>query len=215
MTPGATPIVIIGAGGHGAVVADAARASGHKVLGFVDADPTCHGSEVLGLPVLGGDEAVFDRSAADFRLVSGIGSTASTAQRQAIHERFVERGYGFATVVHPTASVADGVSLGDGTVVMAGAVVQPRCRIAENVIINTGAQVDHNGNIGAHCHIAPGAVLSGNVTVGDGAHVGSGAVIIQGVTIGATAVCAAGAVVIRNVDIGTTVAGNPAERITE
>lgn len=215
MTVGMPPIVIVGAGGHGTVVADAACAAGHDVLGFVDVDPTRHGTLVLGLPVLGGDEVVFDRDAADLCLVSGIGSTGGTSMRQAIHERFAARGYRFATVVHPAATVADGVSLGDGTVVMAGAVVQPQCRIAADVIVNTGAQVDHDSNIGAHCHIAPGAILSGNVTIGAGAHVGAGAVIIQGVSIGPGAICAAGAVIIRNVDGGTTVAGNPAERISE
>lgn len=204
------PLLIVGAGGHAAVVLDAALTGGHPVLGLVDVNPARHGTRVLDLPVLGDDDLVLSHGTEEILLMNGIGSTDSTDLRSTVFKRFSEKGYRFATIVHPRAIVADSATLEDGTIVMAGAVVQPRCRIGADVIINTGAQVDHDGIIGAHCHIAPGAVLSGSVTVGEGAHVGTGAMVIQGVTIGADAVCAAGSVVVRDVAAGAKVAGNPA-----
>tara|TARA_B100000965_G_scaffold405785_1_gene441264 strand:+ start:988 stop:1626 length:639 start_codon:yes stop_codon:yes gene_type:complete len=203
-------LLILGAGGHGSVVLDAALVSGMDVLGLTDADPNRHGNDVLGRRVLGNDDYVLSHDPAKVLLAVGIGSTRDTALRREVFERFSRRGYRFATIVHPRAVVAPSAELGEGTVVMAGAVVQPRCRIAANVIINTGAQIDHDGTIGPHCHIAPGAVLSGNVTVESDAHIGAGTTVIQGITIGANALCAAGAVVVRPIRPGSKVAGNPA-----
>ncbi|UTW51612.1 acetyltransferase [bacterium SCSIO 12827] len=207
------PLIIIGAGGHAAVVLDAARSAGMPVLGLADADPARRDTLVLGAPVIGDDVDVLKHAPADILLIIGIGSTGSTDRRRAAYTAFRNKGYTFATVVHPTATVAAEIELGAGTVVMAGAIIQPRAKVGDNVIINTGARVDHDSKIGAHAHIAPGAVLSGNVTVGDGAHVGVGTTILQGIDIGAQAICAAGAVVIRNVTDGATVAGNPAQEI--
>lgn len=207
------PLLIIGAGGHGAVILDAALAAGFTVLGLTDADPALHGTRVLDRPVLGGDDVVLSHNPDAVQLTVGIGSTGNTDLHREIHDRFAARNYRFATVIHPTATVAGSAAIADGTVLMAGAIVQPRCRIGKNVILNTGAQIDHDCDIGPHCHIAPGAVLSGNVTVGAGSHVGTGAVVIQGITIGREAICAAGAVVIRNVPDTIHVAGNPASEI--
>lgn len=207
------PLIIIGAGGHAAVVHDAARSAGMPILGLVDADPARRDTLVLGTPVIGDDADVLKHDPAEVFLIIGIGSTGSTDQRRAAYTAFRNKGYTFATVVHPTATIAAEIELGAGTVVMAGAIIQPRAQVGENVIINTGARVDHDSKIGGHAHIAPGAVLSGNVTVGAGAHVGVGATVLQGIGIGTQAICAAGAVVIRNVTDGATVAGNPAQEI--
>ncbi|HAD88169.1 MAG TPA: sugar acetyltransferase [Rhodospirillaceae bacterium] len=204
------PLLIIGAGGHGTVVLDAARVAGLTVLGLADADPARRGTRVLGAPVIGDDDDVLAQDPAEVLLVLGIGSTADTARRRSVYDKFKDREYSFATVRHPSAVVAEDARIGAGTVVMAGAVIQPRCRIGENVIVNTGARIDHDGAVEDHVHVAPGAVLSGNVALGAGAHVGVGATVLQGVTVGADAVCGAGAVVIRDVAAGRTVVGNPA-----
>ena len=208
------PILIIGAGGHAAVIVDAALSAGHTIIGCTDRDPDLHGTKVLGVPVIGDDDAATEKYGPnDVLLVTGIGSVGNTADRRAAFEHLKAKGYRFAVVRHPNSVIARDVELDEGTVVMAGAVIQPRCRIGANVIINTGAQVDHDGRIGAHCHIAPGAVLSGEVTVGDASHIGTGTVILQGTTVGTDCIVGAGAVIIRNLGDGEKVAGNPAGRL--
>lgn len=89
----------------------------------------------------------------------------------------------YAQLIHKSAIVADGVTVGAGTVIMAGAIVQPGSRIGKHVIINTAATVDHDCIIGDYAHIAPGAHLCGGVVVGDGALVGVGVGIEPGVII--------------------------------
>jgi UDP-perosamine 4-acetyltransferase len=204
-------VLIIGAGGHGKVVADALLALGCEILGFADVDRQRWGERVLGKAVLGGDDVLDGRDPASVWLANGVGSTGSTDVRRDLYSRLRGRGYSFATIVHPRATVAGSASLGMGAQIMAGAVVQADARIGDNVIVNTGALIDHDCKIGAHTHIAPGCVLSGMTVVGDECHIGVGAVIRQGVTLGARTVVGAGAVVVADFDGRGTLAGIPAK----
>ncbi len=206
-------ILILGAGGHGRVLASALQLGGYRVIGFLDAAESTWGSRCLDLPVFGNDERLADFPPGQVQLANGIGSVGLPALRRRIFGAQRARGYNFPSVIHPRAIVSPDVELGHGVQVMAGAVIQTGARIGDNVIVNTGAIVDHDCVIGAHCHVAPGAVLSGGVSVGDDSHIGTGAVIIQGIQLGEQCVVGAGAVVIRNHAAASRLVGVPAKRI--
>ena len=198
----AKPVIILGAGGHARVIAEALQRSGKAILGLLDARIPAY-TAVSGLMVLGGDEHLVDYSPNDVELANGIGSLPGKCEdRLRVFRTYKEKGYGFATVIHPSAVLPEELALGEGAQVMAGAILQPGVAVGINSIINTGAIVDHDCIIGDHCHIAPGTVLSGGVRVGDEAHIGTGAHVIQGMVIGRGAVVAAGATVYRPVAEG-------------
>lgn len=201
-------VVLLGGGGHAAVVAEALRTMGVSVAGIVAPDPP---SGVLaGVRHLGGDEVLLGWSNERPSLANGIGGIRPGGARRRTFEQF--RTFPFLRVIHAGAIVAPSVQLAEGCQVMAGAVIQPGTRIGANALVNTGACVDHDCVIGAHVHIAPRAVLSGGVTVGEDSHIGVGAVVLQGVQIGAGCLVAAGAVVIRDVADGAVVMGVPARQ---
>lgn len=205
------PFLVIGGGGHAVVVVDTLLALDATVEGVLDADPERHGANVLGVPVIGGDDLLDARDPDRVLLANAIGSERAGNTRKAVFERFTARGFAFPTLVHPEAVIAPAVTLGAGVQVMPRAVIRPNTRIGDNTLINTSASIDHDARIGAHVHIAPGVVFSGNVTVGDGCHIGVGAFVIQGIRIGEGVTVGAGAVVIRDVPAGVTVVGNPAK----
>ncbi|MBI5563116.1 MAG: acetyltransferase [Deltaproteobacteria bacterium] len=207
------PIIIIGGGGHAKVLIDALRLRSAEVIGVTDADASRHGQELLGVPIIGGDEAVSQRPAGGVLLVNGIGSTGTPTRRQEVFARFKAKGFSFATVIHPSAVIAPEARLGEGCQIMAGAVIQTGAVIGQNAIVNTGAAIDHDCVIGGHAHVAPGATLCGGVAVGNGTHIGAGATVIQYLTIGQWALIAAGAVVTKDVESGATVAGVPARKL--
>ena len=209
------PVLILGAGGHAKVLIEALLASSAVIAGIVDPDPAMVGTKLLGVPVLGGDELVREFPQAEILLVNGLGSVGLPLRRRELFERFKEMGYGFATVIHPSAVVASDIELGEGAQLMAGAVVQPGSRIGSNVIVNTRASVDHDCIIGDHVHIAPGVTLSGGVVVGDSCHIGTAATIIQGVRIGSGSVIGAGALVLKDVPHSVTVVGVPAKVVKQ
>lgn len=211
----ALPVIVVGAGGHGRVVADALLAAGVEVIGFVDADASRHGQQVLGLPVLGGDDALVARGADRSRLVNGIGSVG---RRQAIgvpgareqaQRRLEGQGWRFRGVRHPSALVSPRAQVDETAQLLAGAVVQPGARIGRGAIVNTRSVVEHDVVVGDYAHVAPGAVLCGDVVVGEGAHIGAGAVVRQGLRVGPGTVVGVGAAVVCDCDGGTWI-GVPA-----
>lgn len=207
------PVLILGAGGHGRVLAEAISASGRKVAGFLDTDLSVQGREFDGVAVLGDDTVLADWPPQRAVITIGIGSTSKTDARRAVYEKAKRNGYAVPVIFHPSALVSNSAELSEGVQIMAGAIVQCRARIGENTICNSGAIVEHDCQIGRDCHISPGVVLSGSVRIGDGCHIGAGAVVIQGICIGRDVTVGAGAVVIRNVGDGETVIGNPAKKL--
>lgn len=207
------PVIVIGSGGHAKVVVAALGRLGRCIRGLTDSNPARRGVQVLGAPVLGGDEVIASHRADEIMLVNGVGASARSNDRMRIHDRFHRQGYRFATIVDPSAAVAADVALGEGSQVLAGAVIQPGCRIGADVIVNTGACLDHDCVIGDHAHIAPGAVLAGGVAVGAQVLVGAGAIVIEGVAIGERSIVGAGALVLKAVTAGATVVGVPAREM--
>ena len=192
-------IVIIGAGGHAASVADALLASGYwDVLGLIAPDSERDAS-VCGLSVIGDDSALERLAGEGVMAAIGVGSVGDASVRMRVAARVRDAGLELPAIVHPKASVSTYAKVAQGVFVAAGAVVGPHAVLGECCIVNSGAVVDHGCSIGAYAHIAPGAALSGNVTVGEGAHVGTGASVIQGASIGKRAVVGVGSAVVRDI----------------
>jgi UDP-perosamine 4-acetyltransferase len=204
------PVIILGAGGHAKVLIDTLQKESVPVIGITDLNQVKVGNMILGVPVISGDDALSAYAPENIRLVNGLASVESTSQRTRVYETFKERGYRFASVIHPSAIIASDVHLGEGVQIMAGAVIQPGSHVGENTIVNTNATIEHDCRIGAHVHIAPGVTLSGNVCISDRVHLGLSATVVQGIRIGAAAVIAAGAVVVTDVPPGAKVMGVPA-----
>lgn len=207
------PVVIVGAGGHARVVADALLCQGVEVRGFVDEDRSLHGSSVYGRPVLGADGALDDEALVGCDLVNGLGGIGreqGSPLRRRVQERLEAAGRRFVGVRHPTAHVSPRAELAADVQVLAGAVVQPGARIGTGSVINTRAVVEHDCRLGAFVHCAPGSVVCGDVSLGDDVHVGAGAVIRQGLTLGQGVVVAAGAVVVADQNVAAVLMGVPA-----
>ncbi|HSU56389.1 MAG TPA: acetyltransferase [Candidatus Dormibacteraeota bacterium] len=203
-------LLIWGAGGHAKVVADLVDVLGsHEIVAFFDdvANPG-RGRKLLAVRVVTEREEFK-------RLISGtptevIVAIGNCEARTGLANEARVMGLQLApALVHPRATVASGVTLGAGSVVLAGAVVNTGTTIGENVIVNTSSSVDHDCVLKDGVHICPGAHLAGDVTVDRGAWVGIGATVIEKVRIGERALIAAGAVVVRDVPAGAVAKGCP------
>lgn len=202
-------VVIIGASGHGKVIADIIQKSGDVVRGFLD-DAANLPENVAGIPVLGGT-ADYEKYT-DCSFVIAIGNAA-------IRRRIAERLQGqvaWYTAVHPAATVAGlGVEIGEGTVVMAGAVINPCAQIGCHCIINTCAVIEHDNRLEDYVHVSPGAVLAGTVSVGENTHIGAGACVKNNLSIAANCTVGVGAVVVKDITESGTYVGVPARRLRQ
>lgn len=204
-------IFLYGSGGHAKVVLDILRRRGAAVLALLDDDPSRVDLDVMGVPVVRARSAL--ETLHEQGVLYGVVSIGNNRIRMEKAALIRENNYELLSAAHPSAVVADSVTLGAGTVVMAGVVVNWDAQIGENVILNTGCTVDHDCVIGDGAHISPGVHLGGNVTVGERTHIGIGASVLPGVTIGPDTIVGGGAAVTRDLPGGVTAVGVPARVI--
>lgn len=210
------PIIIIGAGGHAGVVADALLAAGERVLGFTDADASRHGRMLCGLPVLGDDRALASHAPRTLALANGIGGAGGCragSVRRDLQLRLCAIGWQFVGVRHPSAIVSPFARIGPGAQLLAASVVQAGADIGPGCIVNTAAVVEHDVSLGAWVHVAPRALVCGDATIGACSHVGAGAVVRQGLRLGEGTLVGAGAVVVRDFADGCVLVGVPARPV--
>ena len=206
------PVIIVGAGGHGRVLADALMLSGRTVLGFVDADARLHDGTVMGLKVLGDDGRLIAGEWSEAELVNGIGGGPDGRVRRDVQTRLEAEGRRFTGARHPTAIISPFAEVDDTAQVLARAVVQAGAVIGRGCIVNTGAIVEHDCTIQPFTHCAPGSILCGDVRIGATCHIGAGAVVREGVTLGDGVVVGAGAVVVDGHAGPALLLGVPARR---
>lgn len=204
------PIVIVGAGGHAAVIIEALRA-GNEFTPAAIVDPAPESADVLGVPVVGADEmlAVLRRQG----LTAAVVAIGANRLRERLGAKLSALDFSLPPIIHPSALLADSAYVGRGAVVMARASIGARAKVGELAVINTGAIVEHDNEIGVAVHVAPGAALGGCVTVGARTLIGIGSAARPGVRVGADVVVGAGSAVVSDIPDGLVVAGSPARAL--
>ena len=204
-------LFVIGAGGHGAVVADAADESGHwDEIGFLDDDESR--DAVLGFPVVGTTDKISSLAGAGAEFVVAVGNNRD---RLDLCNLIVEKGLRLATVVHPAACVSKSASISSGAVACAGAIINARAKVGRACIVNTGATIDHDCVLEDGVHVSPGANLAGTVRVRRRTWIGIGSSVREGVTIGCDSIVGAGSAVVNDIGDALTVGGVPAKILTQ
>lgn len=201
-------LIIIGASGHGKVVADIAiKMNKWLSIAFLDDDQTIKTS--MGLEVIGTTADAFTyKDEADFFVAIG-----SNATREKIQEKLITEGLNVVSLIHPSAVIGTDVVIGIGTVVMAGVVINCSSRIGKGCIINTSASLDHDNVIEDYVHISPGVNTAGSVGIGKGTWLGIGSVVSNNVNICSGCKVGAGAVVVKDITEPGTYVGVPVRRV--
>ncbi|KMY46266.1 acetyltransferase [Bacillus sp. FJAT-27916] len=201
-------LLIIGASGHGRVVADIAlKMNKWKTIAFLDDDLNIKAS--MGIEVIGTTKDILTY-VKDFDIFVGLGNNGT---RRKIQEILVASGASIPIIVHPNAVIGTQVKLGEGTTVMAGAVINCCTEIGQGCIVNTGSSIDHDTIIEDYVHISPGVHLAGAVKIGRDSWIGIGSTVINNITITSRCKIGAGAVVIKDITEPGTYIGVPARRI--
>lgn len=192
-------LIIIGASGHGKVIADIAINIGYDDIVFLDDNKAI--KECAGWPVIGKCT-----EAPEGKIFVAIGNADV---RKYLMEMYKNREH--PVLIHPSAIVAEDVVIGDGSTIMAGAVINPGTRIGRGAIINTTSSIDHDCCLGDYVHVAVGAHICGTVNIGECTWVGAGSTITNNVNICSNATIGAGAVVVKDIDEPGTYFGVPAK----
>jgi sugar O-acyltransferase (sialic acid O-acetyltransferase NeuD family) len=192
----ASAVLVYGGGGHGKAVIELLRAAGHyQIVGVID-DGLTAGTNLLGIPVLGGQEqlpGLYERGIR--QAFNAVGGISNLTTRVAVFKRLHAAGFTCPTVAHPTAFIEPSARLEPGVQVFPHAYIGSEALIGYGSIINTAAIVSHDCRIGNYANLSPGATLAGGVSIGDGALIGMRATINLLVQVGASARIGNGATV--------------------
>lgn len=195
----------------GVVAAINALAPTYRLLGFMDDNPQVQGQRFCGVPVLGGRAILEDHPQA--LLLAVPGRPDNFQRRLAIIQSLGLPPSRLATLVHPSAQLGPGVSLGANCLVMAGVVLTAQVSLGDSCVLLPNSVVSHDTCLGRGCLVGSNVSISGGVTVEELCYLGSGCRIIQEVVIGAGSLVGLGAVVIRSCPPGSVLAGNPAREL--
>ena len=199
-------LAVLGASGHGKVVADIAECCGwDDIVFFDDAWPTVTTNGIW--PVIGDSESLIKQLTEFNGVFIAIGNNKIRAAKT---EELLAQSASLITLVHPSAVISQYAVLGAGSVVMPNVTVNAFAHIGDGVILNTGCSIDHDCTVGNFAHISPGARLAGGVTVGVQSWLGIGCSVIQLVSVGSHAVVGAGAVVTCELPDNVKAVGVPA-----
>lgn len=161
-------LIILGAGGHGQVVADIARQTRrYDQIYFLD--DHAEKNDVIGKCT---DYLRFKD--ADTEMYPAFGNNEVRVEWE---NRLLKAGISLAKIIHPLAYVSPLAEIADGCVVMPYAIVNTGTRVKKACIINIGAMVDHDCILEEGCHLAPGAIVKGINHLPEGTKVDSGEVI--------------------------------------
>ncbi|WP_233879584.1 acetyltransferase [Virgibacillus halodenitrificans] len=201
-------LLIIGASGHGKVVADIAlKMKKWQRIVFLDDDENVTTS--MGIEVIGKSNMALELIN-EYDIIVGVGNNAT---REMIQTQLEVRGASIPVLIHPSAVVGEQVEIGIGTVIMAGTIINCCTKIGKGSIINTGSTIDHDNCIEDYVHISPGAHLAGAVSIGKGSWLGIGSVVSNNVNITDGSKFGAGAVVVRDITVPGTYVGVPVRRV--
>lgn len=203
-------LLIVGASGHGKVIADIAlKMNKWQSIAFLDDNENVQSS--MGIEIIDKSTSI-SKYISDYELFVGIGNNAI---REKIQRQLEVEGASIPVLIHPSAVIGEKVYVEAGTVVMAGAVINCCTKVGKGCIINTASTIDHDNVIEDYVHISPGAHLAGTVKIGQSTWLGIGSVISNNVNITGNCKIGAGAVVIKDItELGTYV-GVPARRLQD
>lgn len=201
-------LLIIGASGHGKVVASvASKMNQWENIAFLDDNESI--KLAMGFEVFGTSDRVLDYIE-DYEIFVGIGNNIV---RQKVHKMLETFGASVPVLIHPSALIGEEVEIGMGTVIMAGTVINCCTKIGKGCIINTSSTIDHDNIIEDFVHISPGVHLAGTVKVGQGSWLGIGSIVSNNLSIISGSMVGAGSVVVKDIIESGTYVGVPVRRI--
>ena len=184
-------LILIGGGGHCLSVIDVVELEDKfKIKGILDG--YTNQKEVLGYPVLGGDELISEFINDNTFFLITVGQIRSYEIREKISDRIRTENAQLATVISPNSYVSKHAEIGRGTVIMHDVIVNAGANVGENCIINTKSNIEHGVYIEDYCHISTCAVVNGDSVIKRGTFVGSNATISNGITIKENSIISAG-----------------------
>ena len=200
----AEKLYIYGCGGHAKVVAATARLCGYEIAGFWEDSIARVGTDFFGSRIIR-----FEDVPQDTAVFVAFGNNRMRLEKG----RMLEKNFQVPTLIHPSAQIAEGVTIGIGCYIGALSNIDPDCEIGDFCIVNNGANISHESLLQNGCHVCGGCQVAGNCVIGEEVMFGIGSCMIEKCSVGDHCVIGAGSTVIRDIPMVSIAVGSPAKVI--
>ena len=170
-------LLLVGAGGFGRMVAEQALLQYDCT--FVD-DGQPVGTEVCGIPVIGGIASLPELRKSYDLLAVGVGNNSFRAQ---VYERAAAMGYTFPNIIAPSAYVSPFAKLGVGCVILQNACVQNGAVVGNGVLLNAGTEVHCDAVVEDYVLIYANSIVRTGAKVGKYARIGSNVTVCNSAVV--------------------------------
>ncbi len=193
--------ILILTGGSGAVLAidTISTKNNQEAVGILDDTPKLVGKTIVGIPIWGPIEEVFQLHKKNIFDGAIIPLGSNLLQKKKMFCKLKNSGIPFANVIHSSAIISNNVKMGEGNIILPNCHIGPFATIGDNNYFAASVNIDHDNIIGSHCRFGPGVMLSGNITVSDQVQFGTGVFIEPGLTIGEKSILESGTIITKNV----------------
>lgn len=205
--------VIIGAGTYGEVYLAYLQEAGVEVVGFLDDNKTIQGTNVKGVPVLGGVD-LLQALKSTHRVEAVYCPIGNNKLRVKFLQYAKELGYETPNYIHPSVIISPNVTIGDGVYILLGTSIMPYTVIKDYVMISMNVGLAHHSILENGVFLSTGCNFGASIHANKYAYCGISSTIMTGIKeLGEDCLIGAGAVVIRDVPDRAVVAGVPAKVI--
>lgn len=170
-------LLLVGTGGFGRMVAEQAMIQ--YDCAFVD-DGQDVGTEICGIPVVGGLADLPELRKEYSLLVVGMGNNQFRAQ---VYEKAKSLGYAFPNIIAPSAYVSPFAEVGCGCVVLQNACIQNGASVGSGVLLNAGTEIHCDATVGDYVLIYTNSVIRTGAAVGKYARIGSNVTICNNAAV--------------------------------
>lgn len=200
-------LLIVGDGGHGKVVLDAAKETGkyNKIAFLVNYEPK---NKISDIEYYVEDKISYDDLLKEFtNVIVAIGDNKIRLEKS----NFLKsKGFILETVIHPKAYISKSAFIGEGSFMGVNSVVNAFARVGMACIINTGSIVEHDCWLGNGVHLSPNVSMGGKTSIGELTWICIGSCIADKIQIGKEVLVAAGSSVVEDINDNKMAAGVPA-----
>lgn len=184
-------LLILGAGGHGKVIAEAAELEKkYDEIAFLDDNST--EDKIFNFSVIG---KINDYKIFKDKYKYAFVAIGNNNVRLELINKLIKEGFLIPNIIHPNASISKYSKIETGTAILSGAIVNTNSIIGKGCILNINSIVDHDCNIEDGVHISSGAIVRSMVKIGELSIIGEGACITQGKNINKNTIINAGIVI--------------------
>lgn len=153
-----------------------------------------------GLPVVSFENIETIYPTDTYKLFIPLSYTKINKLREQKFNKAKEKGYNLISYIHPNATVAPNVKIGENCFIFEDNTIQPFVTIENNCILWSGNHIGHHSTLKAHSFIASHVVISGGCEIGENSFIGVNATLRDHIKIGKSNVIGAGALILTDTE---------------